>query len=544
MKYGVYSDITKPVFSSVSSLSLAYFQNFPTNYFPVYPNLICIATSLLAVFLSSTSMSIIFILVLLSAIPCGASSCPEYTGLRFGQTIEDFIQLSAGIMDNSTTRFSLCTWIKKRFTGSEMPMVLDNNFNIILGDNGYYNYAAGTHLRLRSKYNRTLGTWFHICLTWSGEESRTRVYLDGHLIGTSGVTERSELERGRSMCLGNRAPVYKYGKYVFGGDLFKLNIYNRVLTEEEIKNMAADMCSCEEEKLASIKVLSWEDVLTNERSGNITEIPIRCRGNVIGDQRDIEGLNKVSTMSSATNQQPVINSNEINKTILAELESIKQKLDDSKNKTIKLEEVFFKVTERLNRSEDILSESKRTNKELEKGQSDVLKRLENTEQELAESKNKLGRLEKELDRSRNKTTHLEDKLAEVEGRLDDTEEELAGARNKTAHLEGKLTEVEGRLDDTEEELAGARNKTTHLEEKLAEVEGRLDDTEEELAGARNKAAHLEGKLTEVEGRLNDTEGELAGSRNKAMSIEKKLITVMGRQKEMERRQGESNIMTP
>ena len=217
-------------------------------------------------------MSIIFILLLLSAISCGTSTCPGDTGLRFGQTTADYIHLSDDIMDNSTSRLSVCTWIKKRFTGSIVPIVLNNYNNIALGDNGLYNFVAGPNLDLQSKFNRTLGTWFHVCMTWSNEDRRFRVYLDGHLIGTSDVTERSALYRGRSMCLGNVAGVDKYRNHVFGGDVFKLNIYNRVLTEEEIKNMAADMCSCEEEKLASIKVLSWADVLQYNRSGDVSDI--------------------------------------------------------------------------------------------------------------------------------------------------------------------------------------------------------------------------------------------------------------------------------
>ena len=233
-------------------------------------------------------MSIIFILVLLSAISCGTSTCPGDTGLRFGQTNEDYIQLSPGIMDNSRSRFSLCTWIKKRFTGSSYPVVLHKNYNIVLGDNGFYNNVAGTNLRLEHKYNRTLGTWFHVCLTWSGEDSRTRVYLDGHLIRTSVVTRRSELERGRSMCLGNVAGVDKSSLYVFGGDMFKLNIYNRVLTEEEIENMAADMCSNEEEKFASIKVLSWQKILQYSRSGNVSDIAMCNLERVLGELQNSE----------------------------------------------------------------------------------------------------------------------------------------------------------------------------------------------------------------------------------------------------------------
>ena len=502
-------------------------------------------------------MSIISILALLSAISFGSGTSTrlEDTALSFGQTKEDYIQLSERIMDNSTSRFSLCTWMKKRFSGSSSPIVLHNFNNIVLGDNGSYNMVVDTNLVLFLQYNRNTaqGTWFHVCMTWSNEDKRIRVYLDGHLVGTSDETVRSELERGQGTCLGNQVYGNKVDYNVFGGDIFKLNIYNRVLTEKEIKNMSADMCSSEEDRLASIKVLSWENILSHKsgRHGNITEIPIRCRGNVTGNQREIEGLEEESTMSSSTNHQPVINFNEINIKIFAELESMRQDLEGSKKKTSKLEEALTQVIERLNRSEEKLSESTMTNEQLKRGQSDVLKRLEITKHELDLSKNKSVHLEEELDRSWNKTVHLEGKLIEVLRRLNDTEEELAGSRNKTAHLEEKLTDVVRRLDDTEEELAGSRNKTAHLEGELTEVVRKLNDTEEELAGSGNKTAHLEekltaflgmvvgrlkeagwelthleGKLSEVLGRLDETEGGLAGSRNKTAHLEEKLTDVV------------------
>ena len=193
-------------------------------------------------------------------------------------------------MDSSTTRFSLCTWIKKRFTGSSYPVVLDNFNNMVLGDDGNWIWVAGTNSYLQSEYHHALGTWFHVCLTWSGEESRTRVYLDGRLVGTSGVTVRSKLDRGRSMCLGNRAAVKKYNAAVFGGDLYKLNIYNRVLTKTEIRNMASHMCSEQEEQLEWIKILTWEQVLLNERSGNVSEIQTRCEGHTLSEE--LAGLRK------------------------------------------------------------------------------------------------------------------------------------------------------------------------------------------------------------------------------------------------------------
>ena len=73
------------------------------------------------------------------------------------------------------------------------------------------------------------------------------------------------------MCLGNIVGNKK-SPYSFGGDLFKLNIFSRVLTETEVRNMASDICSNEEESLNSIRNLRCEDILLLERSGSVTEI--------------------------------------------------------------------------------------------------------------------------------------------------------------------------------------------------------------------------------------------------------------------------------
>ena len=290
--------------------------------------------------------------------------------------MEDYIQLSAGIMDNSTARFSMCTWIKKRFSGSTYPVVLNNFRNIYLGDDGFYNTVAGTLLQLPSKYNRPLGTWFHNCWTWSNEDRKIRVYLDGHLIETSGVTERSELERGSKMCLGNRAYVTKHNGNVFGGDMFKLNIYNRVLTETEIKSMAADMCSCEEEKLASIKVLRWQDIFQYERSGNVIDIDVCVleKGKSENEGEKLpESLNKTGFLEENLNE------------IMERLNNSEEELTESRNLTSLLEEKLTVVLERLNNSEKELTGSKKKTRSLEEKLTEVLGTLLKTEQDLEES---------------------------------------------------------------------------------------------------------------------------------------------------------------
>ena len=312
------------------------------------------------------SMSIVLILTVFSTISSGQSAAHN-TALRFGQTAADYIQLPDRIMGNFRTRFSLCTWIRKLFSESSQPIVLQIYNIVTLGDDGY-NWVAGATLDLQSKYNRGIGTWFHVCLTWSNEDRRVMVYLDGGLIGTSGGTRRSILPSGnRLICLGNRAPEIKGRDFVFGGDLFKLNIYNRVLTETEIKNMASSMCSNQEEKLASIKVLSWEDIEIR-RSGDVSEIPIRCQENT--------WLPQMKQLNDSLQQV-------INRT-RKQLRSAEEEFKKSKNESNKL---FEGIGYRLNITDQNLAESKNKSRILEENTQllkenldKLLVRLQKTEQ--------------------------------------------------------------------------------------------------------------------------------------------------------------------
>ena len=184
------------------------------------------------------------------------------------------------MMDSSTSQFSVCTWVKTRFDELN-PIVLhyqSYHGDIILGSNGYYNTVVERNLYLKDKYNVPDEEWFHLCWTWTTSTYIFTVYLNGDVIGTAATGER-ELPTGGSMCLGNIAQESKYSRYIFGGDMFKLNIYSRVLSSSEIQRMSSDMCSVEEELLTSIKILSWEEILLIEKTGSVTKIPISgCAG--------------------------------------------------------------------------------------------------------------------------------------------------------------------------------------------------------------------------------------------------------------------------
>ena len=118
-------------------------------------------------------------------------------------------------------------------------------------------------------------------------------------------TSRRQLRTNSRMTLGNWAGNTKRDSWTFGGDLFKLNIYNRVLTQSEIKSMAQDICSVEEEKLSTLKVLSWEGIIEQRRSGSVNEMLMECdcedtsemRENLVKSEAELERTRRELSVS-------------------------------------------------------------------------------------------------------------------------------------------------------------------------------------------------------------------------------------------------------
>ena len=257
-------------------------------------------------FLSTTRTLDNMFMIFISAIMSHVYSEREQSALRFGQTVGDYIQLKDGIMDSSTSQFSVCTWVKTTFEAdNRAPVVLhywSNGFSdIVLGSNGYFNKVVGTNLNLEDKYNVSDEEWFHLYWTWTTSTYILTVYLNGDVIGTT-ATNKRQLQTGVKMCLGNMAMETKYSRHIYGGDMFKLNIYSRVLRSSQIQRMSSDMCSVEEELLTPSKILSWEEILLSEKTGSVTKIPSGCAGSlttilIMLEQQLDETKNSLNTLN-------------------------------------------------------------------------------------------------------------------------------------------------------------------------------------------------------------------------------------------------------
>ena len=103
-----------------------------------------------------------------------------------------------------------------------------------------------------------------------------KIYLNGELIGSGTTSKGSSLTLGGSIFMG-RNPSTAAEHWIFGGQLFKLNLFSERLNSTAINKMATSgLCSTEEEKYPNSRLLKWEDILQLPRNGAVSEVDSGC----------------------------------------------------------------------------------------------------------------------------------------------------------------------------------------------------------------------------------------------------------------------------
>ena len=173
-----------------------------------------------------------------------------------------------GMMDNSLNEYSICTWVRDYYNFNfphvhvrvkypDQEYDPSDDHDLMYSDffSSTYRYISGGFVDIKP------GTWYHACFV-QNKDNIIRGYINGEQFAMKHTEDWSNgtliLEEGTETYF-----EFGHGEYwtYFTGDLFKFNIHNRTLTEREIKSMAS-MCTCEEDKLASAKILEWEQLLT------------------------------------------------------------------------------------------------------------------------------------------------------------------------------------------------------------------------------------------------------------------------------------------
>ena len=199
--------------------------------------------------------------------------------LKFGQTENDYVMFQHD-MSEFETGFTLCTWVRKLYSKSSPTWfsyaVSNSNYEIQVSDDGSQTYFLDdTSTSLTSLYTVTPGTWFHNCLSWDRATSTRDVYIDGVKVDSKATPAGRTLGQGGTIVLGNEQDsgpgLGMDSADIFGGELYKLNMFTRKLNDSEIKEMALDMCSEVEIKYGDERGLKWEDVLQKTKYGNVIE---------------------------------------------------------------------------------------------------------------------------------------------------------------------------------------------------------------------------------------------------------------------------------
>ena len=214
----------------------------------------------------------------------------RYRGLKFGATDQDYIRFKPKIQPIQRA-FSLCAWIKKiRTDGFPMWFAYSTSkeFNEIQSvDNGFFR-TFDVWIDVRSTVSDRAGSWRHVCNTWSRTFRWARLYFDGVEIGSKRTPSGRILHLGGYMALGNEFDTLEGGfdnENAFGGELYKVNVFDKELNASEVKEMKeAGMCSDVEEKYGRTRYLKWEDLMLEVRSGNVTEVDVGCYPEVKKEQ--------------------------------------------------------------------------------------------------------------------------------------------------------------------------------------------------------------------------------------------------------------------
>ena len=227
-------------------------------------------------------MKILFLLVSSSLLDFSTSK----KALKFGTKASDYILINPD-MTSLGDAFSVCSWVRSYRTNGDpcwfsYAINIDIDNEITLSDFGGFDAVFDDFWYLHTHFHELRGRqiWFHYCTTWSSSSETYRAYLNGKQIGSTTTQSGRRLYAGGSLVLGNDQDSYNgWGmtdSQSFGGDLYNMNVFSEELSGAEVDEMAGDRCSGVEKKHGETRVIKWEDVLTWNRHGNVTDIESGC----------------------------------------------------------------------------------------------------------------------------------------------------------------------------------------------------------------------------------------------------------------------------
>ena len=327
-----------------------------------------------------------------------ASDDEQYTALHFGTSSNDHIGFKFDMAPFQDS-FSICTWAKRIHT-SAYPLLFQyvigrSGNEILLDATGNHKQALGVGVSedIRSAVTKPVGSWFSYCFTWSLASRSIKLYVDGTLVGTGTTASGRKLQMGGTLFF-NRLSYTTSSSYIFGGQLYQLNMFTKALSSAEVLKIADGGICFDLKEFAETRVLKWEHILSQSRSGSVSEL-LMCEW-----KKELDSRLKVS-------EEKLVNiSGQLN-TTLEELVTVKRDLNSTQEELGTVKVHLDSTQEELNSTQEDLN---------------------STQEELGTVKAELERTERELQTETAQHNKTEEKLDTCSTSLTSTLTQLTDAR--------------------------------------------------------------------------------------------------------------------
>ncbi|KAL9959491.1 hypothetical protein ACROYT_G032818 [Oculina patagonica] len=213
---------------------------------------------------------------------CSTPSSTDAEGTNFQVTfpeksVTDYIRFDLQRCKPPLTAFTVCLWLKTADQGDDgtsFSYALPDEDNEILIDHytSFRFHIARNYRRMETAINDD--QWHHICATWENAAGSWNFYIDGALWKTgTDLVAGHVIDNNGIFVLGQEQDVPGNGfqqSQSFLGQMYGVNMWNRVLTADEISHMSGN-CS-----FGVGNYLRWSDFLTGLH-GNVRKTsPATC----------------------------------------------------------------------------------------------------------------------------------------------------------------------------------------------------------------------------------------------------------------------------
>jgi len=155
----------------------------------------------------------------------------------------NYIQIQDSPSLDMTREITIAAWINPSWTGNNRILQKssgggDNQYRLLKewGDNMVFHLPGLSPDRLEFPGLPTLGEWTHLAATYDG--SSMKVYYDGVVVGEQDSSGQLGTSDG-TLCIGTKHETAPAGDE-FNGMLDDVRIYNRALTQSEIKRLGGN----------------------------------------------------------------------------------------------------------------------------------------------------------------------------------------------------------------------------------------------------------------------------------------------------------------